>query len=96
MPEVEVDARHLAGLLGSAGKNIAGLPHAKRVIAQLREAKDPRHLCSFLQSVDIGLEEPARQVICDAASDEAQWKEVHSTLVRSAEMQLVERFSPSS
>lgn len=91
-----VDAKHLQALLAATGKHIAELPGARRVIARMRVADSPEDLSFLLQSVDMGIEEPARRMVLEAARDEAQWEEVHATLVRSAEQHLTDRFSPSS
>ena len=91
-----MDPNHLQALLGSAGKHIASLPGAKRVVARMRVADSPQDLSFLLQSVDLGLEEPARQAIVTAARDEDRWRDVHALLLRSAEQQLVDRFSPSA
>lgn len=92
----KVDDRHLPALLGSAGKSIAALPRAKRVVARLRMAQSPQDLAYVLQSVDLGVDEPARRTIWEAAADASRWRETHATLLRSAELHLIERFSPSS
>ena len=92
----KVDDRHLNALLGTAGKAIAKLPGAKRVVARMRLAETPRDFAYLLQSVDLGVDERARRTIWEAASDEERWREVHAALVRSAEQQLVDRFSSSS
>lgn len=91
-----IDERHLNALLGTAGKSIAGLPGAKRVVARMKLAESPQDLAYLLQSVDLGVDEPARKVIWQAACDEARWREVHAVLLRSAEQQLTDRFSPSA
>lgn len=96
MTQDKVDDRHLAALLGSAGKSIAGLPGAKRVVARLKLADSPQDLAYLLQSVDLGVDEPARRTIWEAAADESRWRETHATLLRSAEQHLIDRFSPSS
>jgi hypothetical protein len=93
---VKVDEKHLRALLGSAGKSIAGLPGAKRVVAQIKQASSPADLASLLQSVDLGVDEPARRTIWEAAADEERWRETHATLLRSAEQALIERFSASA
>lgn len=92
----KVDDRHLHALLGTAGKSIAALPGAKRVVARMKLAESPADFAYLLQSVDLGVDEPARRTIWEAASDEQRWKETHATLLRSAELHLIERFSPSS
>lgn len=92
----KVDDRHLAGLLGSAGKSIAALPGAKRVVARLKLAESPEDLTYLLQSVDLGVDEGARRTIWEAAADAARWRDTHALLLRSAEQHLIDRFSPSS
>lgn len=92
----KIDDRHLHALLGSAGKSIAGLPGAKRVVARLKLASSPEDLAYLLQSVDLGVDEPARRTIWEAAADDERWKETHAILLRSAEQHLVDRFSPSA
>ena len=94
--ESTVDDRHLHALLGSAGKSIAALPGAKRLVARLKLAGSPEDLVYVLQSVDLGVDEPARRTIWRAAADKERWQETHATLLRSAELHLIERFSPSS
>lgn len=96
MTSPPVDARYLHALLGSAGKNIAAAPGAKDVVARMKHAKSREDLAYVLQSVDLGLDEPARHVIWDAALDREKWRETHAVLVRSAEQHLIDRFSPSS
>lgn len=90
------DERHLQALVSTAGKHIAELPGARRVVARMRNADSPEDLSFLLRSVDLGLADPARQAVVDAAADEGRWREVHASLVRSAEAQLTEKFSPSS
>lgn len=92
----KVDDRHLHALLGIAGKRIGSLPGAKRVVARMRLVDTPRDFAYLLQSVDLGIDERARRTIWEAATDEARWREVHATIVRSAEQQLTDRFSPSA
>lgn len=92
----KVDDRHLQGLLGSAGKSIANLPGAKRVVARLKLAESPQDFAYLLQSVDLGVDEAARRTIWEAACDESRWRETHAVLMRSAEQQLTDRFSSSS
>lgn len=92
----KVDERHVGALLGSAGKAIASLPGAKNLVARLREARDPQSLARMLQGLDLGVDEPARHAIQRAVLDEDRWQEAHATLVRSAEQQLTDRFSPSA
>ena len=89
------DEAHLNALLGSAGKRIASQPGAKDLVERIRTADSSEDLASFLRSVDLGLEPPARDAIVDAA-ESTRWREVHATLVRSAEQQLIDRFSASS
>lgn len=93
---MKVDEKHLQALLATTGKHIAQLPGARRVVARMRVADSPQDLSFLLQSVDMGIEEPARRMVLEAARDEAQWEQVHAMLVRSAELHLTERFSPSS
>lgn len=90
------DPSTLPGLLGSAGKTLAHLPGARGVVERLKSADSPQALAGVLQSVDLGLDEPARALIQRAALDPQRWRDVHSTLVRSAELQLHERFSSSA
>jgi hypothetical protein len=92
----KTDDRHLAGLLGSAGKSIASLPGAKRVVARLKLAHSPEDLTYLLQSVDLGVDESARRTIWEAAADTQRWRETHALLLRSAEQHLIDRFSPSA
>lgn len=88
-----VDERHVTGLLGSAGKAIASMPGAKNLVARLRDADDPERLARLLQGLDLGVDEPARAVIQEAIRDRARFPEAHALLVRSAEQQLIDRFS---
>lgn len=92
----KVDERHLHALLGSAGKTIASQPGAKKVVARLKEAHSPQDLAVVLQSVDLGLDSSARDIIWQAAVDKERWRETHAALVRSAELHIIERFSASS
>lgn len=92
----KVDDRHLHALLGSAGKSIASAPHAKETIARMKLVDSPEDLAYVLQSVDLGLANAARQVIWEAAADKDRWRETHATLMRSAELHLIERFHASS
>lgn len=94
--DANVDERHLRALLGSAGKTIASLPGAKGVVAKMKLVKGPEDLAYILQGVDLGLAEPARQVIWRAAVDRDRWRETHAILMRSAEQQLIEKFHASS
>lgn len=89
----KVDERHVGALLGSAGKAIGGMPGAKNLVARLREAESPETLARMLQGLDLGVDEPARAAIQDAVRDEDRWREAHALLVRSAEQQLIDRFS---
>ena len=89
-----VDDKHLVGLLGTAGKAIAAMPEGKRVVESLRKARSKDDLLFVLTSADLSLAAPARKVITDAAS--ADWKALQASLLRSAEMQLVERYHASS
>jgi hypothetical protein len=91
-----IDERHLKALLGSAGKSIAGQPGAKGLVARIRLAASPQDLTYVLQNMDLGLEEPARRAIFEAAADKERWRETHALLLSSAERQLVERFHASS
>lgn len=92
----KVDERHLTGILGTVGKSIAAMPEARRVVARMRDADSPEDLLFVLRSADMGVDEPARRLVCDAATDERQWEEVKSALVRSAELQLTERYSSNA
>lgn len=92
----KVDEKHLRALLGTAGKSIAHLPGAKTVVARMKAARSPEDLAYVLQSVDLGVEEPARRVIWEAATDREHWRETHAVLLRSAELHLIDRFSSSS
>jgi len=85
-----VDEKHLAGLLGTAGKAIAGMPEGPRIVDSLRKARSRDDLLFVLQSVDMSLADPARKVVMDAARDD--WESVKAPLLRSAEMQLIERY----
>lgn len=89
----KVDERHVGALLGSAGKAIAHMPGAQNLVARLRDAEDPERLARLLQGLDLGVDEPARAVIQQAVLDRNTWREAHAVLVRSAEQQLIERFS---
>lgn len=89
----KVDERHVGALLGTAGKTIASLPGAKNLVARLREAETPESLARLLQGLDLGVDEPARATIQQAVRDEGRWREAHALLVRSAEQQLIDRFS---
>ena len=91
-----VDERYVNALLGSAGKTIAGLPGARRVVARMKLADSPEDFAYVLQSVDLGVDEMARRAIWEAATDAQRWREAHALLVRAAEQSLVDRFSPSS
>ena len=92
----KVDERHVGALLGTAGKAIASMPGAKNLVARMREADSPERLARMLQGLDLGVDEPARATIQDAVLDERGWREAHALLVRSAEQQLIERFSPGA
>lgn len=91
---VEVDERHLTGLLGTAGKSIAAMPEARRVVDQLRDAHSRDDLMFILRSADLGVDEPAREMIRDAAAK--HWEDVRATLLKSAELQLHERFNANA
>lgn len=92
----KVDERHLRALLGSAGKSIASQPGAKGVVDRMRLARSSADLAHVLQGIDLGLENAAREVIWEAATDDTRWRETQALLVRSAEQHIVERFSASS
>ncbi|HET6406094.1 MAG TPA: hypothetical protein VFH78_15745 [Candidatus Thermoplasmatota archaeon] len=92
----KVDDRYLHALLGTAGKSIAALPGAKRLLARIKVADSPEDLAYVLQSVDFGVDEAARRTIWEAATDQERWRETHAALVRSAEQSLIDRFSSSS
>ncbi len=89
---------HLPGLLGSVGKSLAHAPQAKETVAELKRAETRKDFMAFLTAHDtsLGVDKPARDAIMDAARDEAQWRETHAQLLRSAEQQLIERFSSSA
>lgn len=89
-----VDARHLTALLGSAGKAIAAMPEGKRVVEQLKNATTKEDLLFLLRSADLGLADPARDMVTREAS--ANWQDVRDMLLRSAELQLVERYSANA
>jgi hypothetical protein len=89
-----VDARHLPALLGSAGKAIAAMPEGKRVVQQLKEARSKEDFLFLLRSADLGLADPARDLITSEAGE--RWKDVRAQLVRSAELQLHERYSANA
>lgn len=89
-----VDERHLPALLGTAGKSIAAMPEGARVVDQLRKARSRDELLFLLRGADLGLADPARAVITEAAAQD--WKDVRATLVRSAELQLHERYSANA
>lgn len=92
----KVDERHLTGILGTVGKAIAAMPEGKRVVDQMRDAGSPDELLFVLRSADMGVEEPARRLVCNAATDERHWEDVKSALLRSAELQLAERYSSNA
>jgi len=92
----KVDARYLHALLGSAGKSIASQPGAKNVVARMKLAASPEDFAYVLQNVDLGLDRSARDIIWEAAANKTKWREAHATLVRSAELHIIERFSASS
>lgn len=91
-----VDERHLRALLGTAGKSIANQPGAKQVVARMKLVDSPEDFTYILQNVDLGIEEPARRIIWQAAADVDRWREAHATLMRSAEQQIIEKFHASS
>lgn len=90
--------RHLPGLLGAAGKSIALAPNAKERIDALRRVGDRDAFLRFLEreEVDLGLDARATGTILNAARDESRWRDAHAALLRSAEQQLVDRFSSSA
>lgn len=88
--------RHLVGLLGSAGRAIAKAPGAFAAVDELRNVNDPEAFRAFLQRMDLGMEEPAAQVVREAATDEERWREARATLLRSAEQQLADMWSANS
>lgn len=92
----KVDERHLTGILGTVGKSIAAMPEGRRVVEQMRVADSPQDLLFVLRSADLGVDEPAKRLVCDAATDERHWEEVKGTLLRSAELQLAERYSSNA
>lgn len=89
----QVDERHVGALLGSAGKAIASMPGAKNLVARMRDADEPERLARLLQGLDLGVDEPARAAIQQAILDRDRFPETHALLVRSAEQQLIDRFS---
>lgn len=89
-----IDGKHLQGLLGTAGKAIAAMPEAKRVVETLRKAHSREDLLFVLRSADLSLADPARKVITDAARED--WEGLRAALLRSAEQQLIERYHASS
>ena len=94
--EDKVDGKHLTGILGSVGKAIAAMPEGRRVIQQMREADSREDLLFLLRSAELGVAPPAQQLVLEAANDERQWEDVRSMLLRSAELQLTERFSSNA
>jgi len=92
----KVDERHLAGILGSVGKSIAAMPEGRRVVEQMRQAGSPEEFLFVLRSAEMGVDEPARRLVWDAANDARHWEEVKGTLLRSAELQLTERYSSNA
>lgn len=91
-----VDPKHLTGILGTVGKNLAAMPEGKRVVAELREAHSSEDVVFLLQSAQLGIEDPAKEMVLHAVQDEAQWEEIRATLLRSAELQLTERYSSNA
>jgi len=91
-----VDPKHLAGLLGTAGKAIAAMPEGKRVVDEVRRAATRDDLLFVLRSADLGLDDPAADTVRRAAADAKHWEEVKATLLRSAELQLTERYSSNA
>ena len=90
----KVDERHLTGILGTVGKSIAAMPEGKRVVDQMRRADSPDELLFVLRSADLGVDEPAQRLVRDAATE--HWEDVKSALLRSAELQLTERYSSNA
>jgi hypothetical protein len=91
---VHVSDRHLTGLLGTAGKAIATMPEGKRVVQQLKQARSRDELLFLLRSVDLSLADPARDVVTRAATTD--WEDVRAAILRSAQLQLHERFDSSA
>ena len=89
-----VSERHLTGLLGTAGKAIAAMPEGRRVVQQLKRAHSKEDLLFLLRSADLSLADPAREVVTNAARE--NWTDVRAALVRSAELQLHERYSSNA
>lgn len=92
----EIDVKHLTGILGSVGKSIAAMPEGRRVIDRMRRADSSDDLVFLLRSAELGVAPPAQKLVLDAAGDERQWEDVRSTLLRSAELQLTERYSSNA
>lgn len=92
---MRVDERHLTGILGSMGKSIAAMPEGRRVVEELRHAETEEDLRFVLQSAELGVDEPAKRMVLEAA-DDAHWQEVKAMLLRSAELQLTERYSSNA
>jgi hypothetical protein len=90
----DVELRHLPGLLGTAGKSLAAMPDGKRIVERLREADSREDLLFILRSADLGLAEPAREVIHEEAW--RRWQDVKATLLQSAELQLHERYDSNA
>lgn len=88
--------QHLPGLIDSAGRAIAKAPDAKSNVERLRQIEDRRTLRDFLQNVDLGLDEPAARLVREAVTDEQQWHDRYSALLRSAEQQLADAFSANA
>lgn len=87
---VIIDEKHLNGLLGTAGKAIAAMPEGPRVVESLKKARSREDVLFVLQSADLSLADPARKVITDAARED--WRDLQARLLKSAEMQLIERY----
>lgn len=87
-----VDARHLMGLLGTAGKSIARQPQARALVARVRDARSPADLARVLRGLDLGVEPEARRVVTDALAAGPRWEATRAALSRSAEQSLEERF----
>lgn len=93
-----MDERNLPGLLGSVGKSLAYTPQARETVRELKAVETREGFLGFLDAYrdKLGVDEPAAQLIRDAAMDAHRWKDAHASLLRSAEQQVIERFSPSA
>lgn len=92
----DVDPKHLTGILGTVGKNLAAMPEGKRVVAELRDAHSSQDVVFLLRSAQLGIDEPAKEMVLNAVRDEQHWEEVRAVLLRSAELQLTERYSSNA